>query len=90
MTTQQDDVVRVASGSDVTVRVWQQALDAEGIECRVVGEDLNAGIGTAIGNSVELWVRREDAARAEAVILAAEVRKDEGSDAPDQGQGGVD
>ncbi len=64
------DVVRVASGSLVEVELWQAALTEAGVESRVVGDDLSAGLGSAMPASIELWVKEEDVARAEAAILA--------------------
>jgi hypothetical protein len=37
---------------------------------RVVGDDLTAGLGTALPDSVELWVFRADAEAAEAEMAA--------------------
>lgn len=64
------DVVRVASGSLVEVELWQAALTEAGIESRVVGDDLSAGLGTALPAAIELWVKEEDVPRAEGVIRA--------------------
>jgi hypothetical protein len=69
-----DDLVRVAAGGLIEIRAWGDLLQAAGIEYRVVGEDLAAGLGTALPNSVELWVRRADAPAAEAAIAGAEAR----------------
>jgi hypothetical protein len=63
-----DDVVRVAAGDMMSIEFYKQKLDEEGIEARVVGEALGASFGTAIQRSVELWVHKKDAARAEKVI----------------------
>ena len=62
------DIVRIYSGPLVTVELYQQALRDAQIEGKVVGLDLTAGIGSAIADSVELWVRGEDADRARAAI----------------------
>lgn len=65
-----DDIVMLARGEMPQVEVWKAALADEGVIGRVVGEDLTAGLGTALPGSVELWVRREDAERGAGVIRA--------------------
>lgn len=66
--TETHDVVRVASGEMVTIEMYQQALTEAGIESKVVGEALGASFGSAIPNSIELWVREEDAEKARSAI----------------------
>ncbi len=69
------DVVRVYSGPVVQVELYQQVLTEAGIASTVVGLDLAAGVGSALQNSVELWVTSEDAERAAAAIrLSDETR----------------
>ena len=68
MTADSSDPIRVKSGSLTQVRRWHDLLRAAGIESRVVGDNLAAGLGTALPDSVELWVQRADAGAAEAVI----------------------
>ena len=72
MTTETHDVVRVASGEMVTIEMYQGALTDAGIVSRIVGDALGASFGTAIPNSIELWVREEDTARAAAAIARME------------------
>lgn len=72
MTPDPDDVVRVAAGSLVAVELYREALAAEGIAGRVVGDDLSGGLGSALPDAVELWVHRADAPAAEAAIRRAE------------------
>ena len=74
MTTEMNDVVRVASGEMVTIEMYQRALTDAGIESRVVGDQLGASFGSAIPNSIELWVREEDTAKAAAAIARMESR----------------
>jgi hypothetical protein len=62
------DVVRVASGELVTIEMYQQALTDAGIESKVVGDSLEASFGTAIPNSIELWVKEEDVEKARAAL----------------------
>src|SRR5437867_1530005 len=68
MTRDPDDVVAVATGSLTQVEAWRGLLRDAGIDCRVVGGHLTGGLGTALPGSVELWVHRADAGKAEAAI----------------------
>ena len=69
-------LVRVISGSLVQVQYMHDLLEAAGIKSRVVGDNLTAGLGTALPESVELWVHREDANAAEtAISVASEHRR---------------
>jgi hypothetical protein len=71
MTANADDIMCVARGSLIQVETWHEMLAAAGIESRVVGDNLAGGLGTALPNSVELWVHRRDATAAEATIGGA-------------------
>jgi len=68
MTERPDDLVQVASGELTAVQVLGNALEDAGIQARVVGGDLTAGLGTALPGSCELWVHRKDQVAAEKVI----------------------
>jgi hypothetical protein len=68
MTDDRDDVVSVAAGDTVTMELYKQALTEAGIESRVVGEALASSFGTAIPNSVEVWVHKSDESKAKAAI----------------------
>ena len=68
MTQHSDDLVKVRVGALVQVQAWGDLLQAVGIEFRVVGDNLTAGLGAALPDSIELWVHRTDAAGAESVI----------------------
>jgi hypothetical protein len=71
------DVVRVTTAANaVQAHVWQQALEDEGIPCKVVGDLLDAGIGDLPGISPEIWVHRDDLARAQEIIRAGEENAD--------------
>jgi hypothetical protein len=72
MSNDPNDVVRVAAGDMVLMELYKQAITEEGIVANVVGEDLEAGIGTAIPRSVEVWVHQADAPRARAIIREME------------------
>ena len=67
-----DDVVRVASGTGVQVKLWQGALADAGIRAHIVGGDLTTGLGTALPTAIELWVLRADFDRATEVLVAEE------------------
>jgi hypothetical protein len=60
MTTESADVVCVATGTLIEIQTRHGALSAAGIESRVVGDHLTAGLGTALPGTVELWVNRDD------------------------------
>lgn len=70
-----EDVVRVYSGSIVSVELYQQALKEAGVESKVVGLALSASFGSAMPDSVELWVKSEDADKAAAAIQRFESEK---------------
>jgi hypothetical protein len=73
-----DDVVKLADAANpVQAHIWQQALEAEGIKSHVVGEFLDAGIGDVPGMSPEVWVHRDDLARAEEILRQGEHAGDE-------------
>jgi hypothetical protein len=50
------------------VEVYGAVLAEAGVECRVVGTELAAGFGSALPQSVELWVHRSDLSRATELI----------------------
>jgi hypothetical protein len=63
-----NDVVTVYSGPMVTVETYKHVLAEAGIESRVVGEALASSFGTALPDSVELWVHQQDLEKAKAAI----------------------
>jgi hypothetical protein len=68
-----DDIVRLAAASNaMEATLWQQALEEEGIQCRVVGDYLDAGIGDVPGIQAEVWVHRDDVERARGILAAHE------------------
>jgi hypothetical protein len=78
-----DDIVRLATAPNpVQAHIWEEALEAEGIRCKVVGDFLDAGIGDIPGLSTELWVHRKDLARAEEILRQGQelLQADEGED----------
>lgn len=75
MTRDPHDVVKVASGEIVQIQMYQQALTEAGIESKVVGLALEASFGSALSNSIELWVNQADAEKAIAAIRLYEDEK---------------
>ena len=65
-----DEIVRLGSaGTLQEAYAWKDALDAEGIRCRVVGEFLTQGFGVGVpGMYPEVWVYGRDLARARAAL----------------------
>lgn len=72
MTNDSSELVRVATGDLVRIEFYQRALSDAGVDCQVVGQNLEAGLGSALPNGIELWVRRADASRAAAAITRAD------------------
>jgi hypothetical protein len=63
------DVVRLATATNpAKAHIWQQALKEEGINAEVVGDYLAASFGAMPGTRPEIWVHRDDLARAEEVL----------------------
>jgi hypothetical protein len=67
--------VKVATGSLVAMEMYQRELKEAGIPSKVVGLNLEASFGTAIPNSIELWVHRSDAERAASEIERLEAER---------------
>ena len=84
-TEQPKDIVRLATATHpVQAHIWEQALRAEGIRCKVVGDYLDAGLGDLPNISAEVWVHRDDLPRAEEILrrgqqVAAEEAEEEPS-----------
>lgn len=76
-----DDVVCLATASTpFEAHVWQQALEEENIQCKVVGDYLDAGLGDVPGIRPEIWVHRDDFDRAKAVLDAHQHTTNESAD----------
>jgi hypothetical protein len=75
MTTEHpDDIVRLTTAPNpAQAHIWEQALRDEGIRCKVVGDYMDASFGNIPGLMAELWVHRDDVARAEEVLKKGEV-----------------
>jgi hypothetical protein len=72
-TAESDDIVRLVTATNpAQAHIWEQALRDAGIQCRVVGDYLDAGVGDIPGVRAEVWVHRDDVARAEAVLKEIE------------------
>jgi hypothetical protein len=64
-----NDVVRlVTAPNPAQSHIWEQALQEEGIEAKVVGDYLEAGFGDVPGVRAEVWVHRNDLAAAENLL----------------------
>jgi hypothetical protein len=82
---QDDEIVHLASAvNPVEAHVWKQALEEEGIRCRVVGDYLDVGIGDVPGLNAEVWVHRDDLDRARVVL--ADHRKAAAENQPPEGE----
>jgi hypothetical protein len=71
MSAYENDIVCVARGSLSQIQIWHDLLRAEGIGSRVVGDNLTAGLGTALPGSVELWIHSADAEAVGAALARA-------------------
>ena len=79
-----DAIVRLATARNpFEAHAWERALRDQGIEVKVVGDYLDAGIGDISGFLPEFWVHRNDLARAEKVLKELEERQSEA--APGEG-----
>src|SRR5262245_61031300 len=84
-----DDIVRLATAPNpMQAHIWEQVLNEEGIRCKVVGDYLDAGLGDIPGMSAEVWVHRDDLARAEAVLREHQPEASDESDEADEGDEG--
>jgi hypothetical protein len=81
MTTEHpDDIVRLATARNpAQAHIWQQALEDEGIRSHVVGDFLDVGVGDIPGMTAEIWVHRDDLARAEEVLRRGQAVPNEGT-----------
>jgi len=85
--TQTREVVRLTEAPNPALaHIWEEALLDEGIECRVVGDYLNAGLGDIGSLRPEIWVHEDDLERAREIIAehereAAQHRDEEASGA---------
>jgi hypothetical protein len=63
------DVIQlVTAPNPAQAHIWESALKNAGIDAKVVGDYLDAGLGDVSGMQAEVWVHREDEARARKVL----------------------
>lgn len=87
MTTQDPhDIVCLAKAQNpAQAHIWQQALLDEGIQAKVVGDFLDAGLGDIPGLRAEVWVHRDDVARGEEILKRGQIDHDnDAEDAEDK------
>ena len=78
-----NDVVRLVTAPNPAIaHVWEQALRDEGIQAKVVGDFLDAGLGDMPQLQAEVWVHRNDVAAAEAILRRSPQAIDETTDEP--------
>jgi hypothetical protein len=78
-----DEIVRLAHAlNPVEAHIWEEALQQEGIRCRVSGDFLDVGIGNIPGLMAEVWVQKKDLARAQEILrrVQEEARVEESED----------
>lgn len=67
------DVVCLAKAPNPAIaHIWEQALRDEGIQAKVVGDYLDAGMGDIGSMEAEVWVHREDLNAAKAILEKSE------------------
>jgi hypothetical protein len=67
-----DIVCLVTAPNPAQAHIWAQALNDEGVQARVVGDYLDAGLGNIPGARAMVWVHRDDVGRAEAILKSNE------------------
>lgn len=76
-----DNVVCIAKASTPSeAHIWQGALENEGIQCHVVGDYLDGGIGNIPGLQAEIWVHEDEAEKARQIIESHQRGEDEDSE----------
>jgi hypothetical protein len=75
MSSDPNDVVQVFRGPLIDVETYQLVLKEAGIESKIVGTELTGGLGSAIPDSIELWIHRGDSEKAAAAIKLHEESK---------------
>lgn len=64
-----DDIVCLLKAANpAEAHILQNALEEEGIQCHVVGDYLDAGIGDVPGMRAELWVHQPQLEKAKRII----------------------
>jgi hypothetical protein len=68
-----NDIVRLMRAANpAEAHVLEQALRSAGIQCKVVGDYLDAGLGDIPGVQAEIWVHRDDFPAAERILNSAQ------------------
>ena len=67
------ELVRIFAGPLVEVELRHDALTDAGIVSKVVGTELAAGLGTALTDSIELWIHLADAPKAAAILESGDM-----------------
>jgi len=76
----EDEIVCLTTAlNPAEAHIWGQALQEEGITCKVVGDYLDAGLGDIPGFRAELWVHRRDVERAQKILREREPAGEEES-----------
>ena len=79
-----DDIVRLATAlNPAQAHLMEQALRQAGVRCKVVGDYLNAGLGDIPGMQAEIWVHRDDVARAQRILEQARASGSDEGDTED-------
>jgi len=63
------ELVKIFAGPLVEVELRHAALSDAGIDSKVVGNELTASFGSALTDSIELWIRAGDLPEAEDLLL---------------------
>ncbi len=82
-----DDIVRLGTAANPAEAVaWQEALQDEGIPCKVVGDLIESGFFDPQGARPEVWVHRNDLERAVVALEAhrAAAAEDAKGDEPEE------
>jgi hypothetical protein len=70
-----DDIVCLTKApTPAQAHILEQALRDEGIQAKVVGDYMDASFGDIPGLLAEVWVHRDDLARAEQVLKRGQVK----------------
>jgi hypothetical protein len=64
-----EELVKIFAGPLIEAELKHAALADAGIESKVVGTELTASFGSALTDSIELWIASGDLPEAESVLL---------------------
>ncbi|GIW81787.1 MAG: hypothetical protein KatS3mg105_3594 [Gemmatales bacterium] len=81
MSNTDDELVRLMTvPNPATGHIIEQALQAEGIEAKVVGDYLDASFGDLPGTLPEIWVHQKDLEAAKKIVEQHTSSSDQDSD----------